>query len=80
MYTNQLQTKINKLPAELKQQVMDYIDFLLFKKLKHKSDDLYVIPKQHLASIKKGLNDIKKGKTIENDLLKKEMQEWFAQK
>lgn len=77
----EINKNLESLPKELFEQVNDYIDFLKSKYGKIHSEDWAGNLSDHqIESVKKGLEDIKKEKTLNHDTARKRIQDYISSK
>ncbi len=70
----ELSNKIKNIPDYLLEELSDYIDYLLFKKEKDWAENL---SEEEKASINKGLEDIKIGRTHLHESVMEEMENYI---
>ncbi|WP_294251691.1 hypothetical protein [uncultured Chryseobacterium sp.] len=77
----EINKNLESLPKELFEQVNDYIDFLKSKYGKAHSEDWVENLSDHqIKSVKKGLEDVKEGRTLNHDTAVNRIQDYINSK
>lgn len=77
----EINKNLESLPKELFEQVNDYIDFLKSKYGKAHSEDWVENLSDHqIESVKKGLEDVKEGRTLNHDTAVNRIQDYINSK